>query len=66
MGKPVAKLLEKESDWKHLLDEVWAYVDEQKAKYHGKGKVKPFSIQIVDTSAPSGDAKKVWSSTSHF
>jgi hypothetical protein len=65
-GKPIPKLLQRDSDWEDLLNEVGAYVDGQKAKYCGKGKVKPFSIQIVDTSEPPGDGKKVWSAAFYF
>jgi hypothetical protein len=49
-GKPIAKLLEDEEAFQNLINNVWQYIDEQKAKNKGKGKVKPFSIQIVDTS----------------
>ena len=56
-GKPVPKLLDDEDSYKKLLDNVWAHIDEQKSKNKGKGKVKPFSIQIVDTSEPAGAGK---------
>jgi hypothetical protein len=58
-GKPVAKLLEDEDSFKTLLENVWAHIDEQKAKNRGKGKVKPFTIQIVDTSEPADGGGKV-------
>ena len=47
-GKPIAKLLEDEEAFRILINNIWQYIDEQKAKNKGKGKVKPFSIQVVD------------------
>jgi hypothetical protein len=58
-GKPIAKLLEDEEAFKILIKNVWAYIDKQKSKNHGKGKVKPFTIQIVDTSEPADAGTKV-------
>jgi hypothetical protein len=55
-GKPTAKLLEDEEAYKTLIKNIFLYIDEQQAKRKGKGVVKPFTIQIVDTSAPA-DAK---------
>ena len=52
-GKPTAKLLEDEEGFKTLIKHVWQYIDEQKAKNKGKGKVKPFTIQILDMSGPA-------------
>jgi hypothetical protein len=59
-GRPIAKLLEDEESFQKLIEYVWVYIDGQKAKYHGKGKVKPFSIQIVDTSKEVNAAPKVY------
>jgi hypothetical protein len=50
-GKPTAKLLEDEEAFRNLINNIWQYIDEQKAKNKGKGKVKPFCIQVVDMSA---------------
>ena len=57
-GKSIPKLLEKESDFENLVDIIWTYIEEQKGKNHGKGKVKPWTILIMDTSGPE-DIKKV-------
>jgi len=59
-GRPIAKLLEDEESFQKLIEHVWAYIDQQKARYRGKGKVKPFSIQIVDTSEADNTASKVY------
>jgi hypothetical protein len=58
-GKPIAKLLEDEEAFKMLIKNVWAHIDEQKSKNRGKGKVKPFTIQIIDTSEPADAGTKV-------
>jgi hypothetical protein len=55
-GKPVAKLLEDDEAFGILIGNVWAHVDEQKAKNRGKGIVKPFTISIADTSGPQDAA----------
>ena len=47
-GKPIAKLLEDEEAFGNLINNIWQYIEEQKAKNKGKGKVKPFCIQVVD------------------
>jgi hypothetical protein len=52
-GKPVPKLLENEDGFQTLISNVSEYIDEQKSKNRGKGKVRPFSITIVDTSSPT-------------
>ena len=56
-GRPIPKLLEDEDSFKALISNVTQYVDEQRAKKKGKGTVKPFSIRIVDTSAPTETGK---------
>jgi hypothetical protein len=56
-GKPVAKLLEDEQSFDKLVENIWAYIDEQKAKNRGKGKVKPFTVQIVDTGPQDANSK---------
>jgi hypothetical protein len=56
-GKPVAKLLEDEESYKLLIKNIFDHIDEQKAKNRGKGKVKPFTIQIVDTGQQNANSK---------
>jgi hypothetical protein len=58
-GKPTAKLLEDEEAFKMLINNVWAHIDKQKSKNCSKGKVKPFTIQIIDTSEPVDTGTKV-------
>jgi hypothetical protein len=59
-GKPVAKLLEDKESWQTLIQNIFAYIDEQKAKNRGRGQVKPFSIQIVDTAEVIDASSKVF------
>jgi hypothetical protein len=59
-GKPVAKLLEDKESWETLIQNIFVYIDEQKAKNCGRGHVKPFSIQIVDTSEVVETSSKVF------
>ncbi|KAJ7664803.1 hypothetical protein B0H17DRAFT_1211161 [Mycena rosella] len=53
--KPMPKLLDNEQAWKRLITDVQNHIDSSKSKQGGKGAVKPFFIQIVDTSG--GDSK---------
>jgi len=62
-GKPIAKLLEDEEAFGNLINNIWQYIDEQKAKNKGKGKVKPFCIQIVDM-ADTADKVRILSDQS--
>ncbi|KAJ7694594.1 hypothetical protein B0H17DRAFT_1131893 [Mycena rosella] len=55
--KPTPKLLEDKKLWKKLVEGVAAHIAAEKDKKKGKGTVKPFTIQIVDTSG--GDPKAV-------
>lgn len=51
---PVPKMLEDEESWEILLDDVSDYIDTCKSKNCGKGAVKPFTVLLVDISAPDG------------
>ncbi|KAJ7761929.1 hypothetical protein DFH07DRAFT_771243 [Mycena maculata] len=55
--KPILKLLESEKAWKKLVKGVELHIEESTKK--GKGAVKEFSIQIVDTFNPSDPKKAV-------
>jgi hypothetical protein len=55
--KPRPKLLEDEESYYAMLDDIADYVATCRSKNRGKGVVKPFHIQIVDTSS-GGDSKK--------
>jgi hypothetical protein len=55
--KPIPKLLEDKKSWKKLVESVKAHIKTSRDKNKGKGVVKPFSIQIIDTSGPAGDSK---------
>jgi hypothetical protein len=58
--KPVPKMLEDEESWEILLDDVSDYIDACKSKNRGKGVVKPFTVLLIDMSAPDGiGGKKV-------
>jgi hypothetical protein len=65
-GKPTAKLLEDEEAFRNLINNVWQYIDEQKAKNKGKGKVKPFTIQIVDTTESVDKVRSLSAQLTHF
>jgi hypothetical protein len=49
-SKPVPKLLEDDASWYKLLEDVHNFIKSCKGK-SGKGNVKPFFINIVDTTA---------------
>ncbi|KAJ7450496.1 hypothetical protein B0H11DRAFT_1877432 [Mycena galericulata] len=53
--KPTPKLLEDEEGWENLVKDVENYISTCKAKNKGKGVVKPFTINLIDTSG--GDPK---------
>lgn len=55
--KPLPKLLEDDVSYTGMIDEIEDFRSTCRAKNRGKGVVKPFSVQIVDTSV--GDSKKM-------
>ena len=55
--KPLPKLLEDEESYSTMIEDIGDYMALCRAKNRGKGVVKPFHIQIVDTSS-DGDSKK--------
>jgi len=57
-SKPVPKLLEDDTSWYKLLEDVHAFILACKGK-NGKGTVKAFHINIVDTTAPTDSDPKV-------
>jgi hypothetical protein len=57
-SKPVPKLLEDDTSWYKLLEDVHAFILTCKGK-NGKGMVKAFHINIVDTTAPTDLDPKV-------
>ncbi|KAF8191787.1 hypothetical protein BJ912DRAFT_1097533 [Pholiota molesta] len=57
-SKPIPKLLEDDASWYKLLEDVHAFILACKGK-SGKGAIKPFHINIIDTTAPNdSDSKK--------
>jgi len=62
-SKPIPKLLEDEASWYKLLEDVHNFIKSCKGK-SGTGSVKPFFINIVDTTAFSDADSKV--SVSNF
>jgi len=57
-SKPVPKLLEDDTSWHKLLEDVHAFILTCKGK-SGKGTIKAFHINIVDTTAPVDSDPKV-------
>lgn len=57
-SKPVPKLLEDDVSWHKLLEDVHAFILACKGK-SGKGAIKAFHINIVDTTAPADLDSKV-------
>ena len=57
-SKPVPKLLEDDASWYKLLEDVHDFITSCKGK-SGKGSVKPFFINIIDTMTPSDVDSKV-------
>jgi len=57
-SKPVPKLLEDNGSWYKLLEDVHNFIGTCKGK-SSKGSVKPFFINIIDTTAPSKADSKV-------
>ncbi|KAJ7368896.1 hypothetical protein DFH08DRAFT_796725 [Mycena albidolilacea] len=55
--KPIPKLLEDKKSWKKLVEGVEVHIKTSRDKNKGKGVVKPFSIQIINTSSPVGGSK---------
>lgn len=49
-SKPVPKLLETSEAYERMMDDIDDYRTACKEKNRGRGKVKPFTIRIVDTS----------------
>jgi hypothetical protein len=64
-GKPTTKLLEDEEAFRNLINNIWQYIDEQKAKNKGKGKVKPFCIQVVDMSEAADKVRSLSGQSIH-
>lgn len=58
--KPIPKLVEDETGWQRYIGAVFEWRNVQLAKKHGKGKIPPFHITVVDTSEPE-KGKKVCS-----
>jgi hypothetical protein len=57
-SKPVPKLLEDDTSWYKLLEDVHAFILACKGK-NGKGMVKAFHINIIDTTALADSDPKV-------
>jgi hypothetical protein len=57
-SKPVPKLLEDDASWYKLLEDVHAFILSCKGKT-GKGAIKPYHVNIVDTTAPTELDSKV-------
>ncbi|KAJ7908032.1 hypothetical protein B0H13DRAFT_2331793 [Mycena leptocephala] len=55
--KPIPKILDDDA-WEALVGDVRQHVKATQAGNHGKGQLKPFSIQIVDLSTLEDDGKK--------
>jgi hypothetical protein len=64
-SKPLPKLLEDEESYGTMIEDIQDYIAACRAKNRGKGVVKPFYIQIVNTSS-NGDSKKTSLKVSFF